>query len=250
MVSDPAVAELLAPKDHPFFTKRPPLENGYYETFNRDNVTLLDARSTPIEEITPRGVRMRGHEYEVDAIVYATGFDAMTGTLFGMGITGRDGLRLQDKWRDGPRTYLGLTTRGFPNLFVITGPQSPSVLSNMPVAIEQNVEWIAGTRPVPGRARPGRGRARPGGRRQLGRAPQPGRRGHAAARHGLLVGRGQHPGQAADALPVRRRRGPVPRDLPGDRREGLRRPGADQARGAGPGRGGRLARRRAASARR
>jgi cyclohexanone monooxygenase len=144
IVTDPAVAELLAPKDHPFFTKRPPLENGYYEAFNRDNVTLLDARAVPIEEITPRGVRTGEQEYEVDAIVYATGFDAMTGTLFGMGITGRDGLRLQDKWRDGPRTYLGFTTRGFPNLFVITGPQSPSVLSNMPVAIEQNVEWIAG----------------------------------------------------------------------------------------------------------
>jgi cyclohexanone monooxygenase len=144
MIKDPATGELLAPKDHPFFTKRPPLENGYYEAFNRDNVTLLDARAVPIEEITPRGVRTAEGEYEVDAIVYATGFDAMTGTLFGMGITGRDGLRLQDKWADGPRTYLGLTTRGFPNLFVITGPQSPSVLSNMPVAIEQNVEWIAG----------------------------------------------------------------------------------------------------------
>ena len=144
MINDPATGELLAPKDHPFFTKRPPLENGYYESFNRDNVTLLDARSVPIEEITPRGVRTGEREYEVDAIVYATGFDAMTGTLFGMGITGRDGLRLRDKWADGPRTYLGLTTHGFPNLFVITGPQSPSVLSNMPVAIEQNVEWIAG----------------------------------------------------------------------------------------------------------
>jgi len=144
MINDPATGELLAPKDHPFFTKRPPLENGYYESFNRDNVTLLDARSVPIEEITPRGVRTGEGEYEVDAIVYATGFDAMTGTLFGMGITGRDGLRLRDKWADGPRTYLGLTTHGFPNLFVITGPQSPSVLSNMPVAIEQNVEWIAG----------------------------------------------------------------------------------------------------------
>jgi cyclohexanone monooxygenase len=144
MVKDPATGEMLAPKDHPFFTKRPPLENGYYESFNRDNVTLLDARAVPIEEITPRGVRTAAGEYEVDAIVYATGFDAMTGTLFGMGITGRDGLRLRDKWADGPRTYLGLTTRGFPNLFVITGPQSPSVLSNMPVAIEQNVEWIAG----------------------------------------------------------------------------------------------------------
>ncbi|HEU5387276.1 MAG TPA: NAD(P)/FAD-dependent oxidoreductase [Streptosporangiaceae bacterium] len=144
MISDPATGELLAPKDHPFFTKRPPLENGYYESFNRDNVTLLDARSVPIEEITPRGVRTGEGEYDVDAIVYATGFDAMTGTLFGMGITGRDGLRLRDKWADGPRTYLGLTTHGFPNLFVVTGPQSPSVLSNMPVAIEQNVEWIAG----------------------------------------------------------------------------------------------------------
>jgi cyclohexanone monooxygenase len=144
MINDPATGELLAPKDHPFFTKRPPLENGYYESFNRDNVTLLDARSAPIEEITPRGVRTGKGEYDVDAIVYATGFDAMTGTLFRMGITGRDGLRLRDKWADGPRTYLGLTTHGFPNLFVITGPQSPSVLSNMPVAIEQNVEWIAG----------------------------------------------------------------------------------------------------------
>ncbi|HEX5302184.1 MAG TPA: NAD(P)/FAD-dependent oxidoreductase [Streptosporangiaceae bacterium] len=144
MINDPATGELLAPKDHPFFTKRPPLENGYYESFNRDNVTLLDARSVPVEEITPRGVRTGEGEYDVDAIVYATGFDAMTGTLFRMGITGRDGLRLRDKWADGPRTYLGLTTHGFPNLFVITGPQSPSVLSNMPVAIEQNVEWIAG----------------------------------------------------------------------------------------------------------
>jgi cation diffusion facilitator CzcD-associated flavoprotein CzcO len=143
-VRDPEVAELLAPKDHPFFTKRPPLENGYYETFNRDNVTLIDVRATPIDEITPRGVRIGGREYEADAIVFAAGFDAMTGSLFGMGITGRDGQALADKWADGPRTYLGLTTEGFPNLFVITGPQSPSVLSNMPVVIEQNVEWIAG----------------------------------------------------------------------------------------------------------
>ncbi len=115
-----------------------------HEGVDRDNVTLLDVRGAPIEEISPRGVRTGGREYEVDAIVFATGFDAMTGALFGMGITGRDGLKLQDKWEDGPRTHLGLTTHGFPNLFVITGPQSPSVLSNMPVVIEQNVEWIAG----------------------------------------------------------------------------------------------------------
>jgi len=144
MVRDPGVAELLAPKDHPFFTKRPPLENGYYEAFNRDNVTLVDVRTAPIQEITPNGVRTSGTEYDVDIIVYATGFDAMTGALFGMGITGRDGQALATKWAEGPLTYLGLTTTGFPNLFMITGPQSPSVLSNMPVAIEQNVEWIAG----------------------------------------------------------------------------------------------------------
>jgi cation diffusion facilitator CzcD-associated flavoprotein CzcO len=144
MVRDPDTAELLAPKDHPFFTKRPPLENGYYDAFNRDNVTLINVRDTPVDEITEHGVRVGDREYPVDAIVYATGFDAMTGSLFGMGIVGRDGQPLREKWAEGPRTYLGLTTQGFPNLFMITGPQSPSVLSNMPVAIEQNVEWIAG----------------------------------------------------------------------------------------------------------
>ncbi len=143
-VHDPAVADKLAPTDHPFFTKRPPLETGYYEAFNRDNVTLIDVRSAPIEEITEGGLRVGGSDYEVDAIVFATGFDTMTGTLFKMGIRGRGGQRLDGKWADGPSTYLGLTTHGFPDLFMITGPQSPSVLSNMPVAIEQNSEWIAG----------------------------------------------------------------------------------------------------------
>jgi cyclohexanone monooxygenase len=143
-VHDPGVAELLAPSDHPFFTKRPPLETNYYTTYNRDNVTLIDINRTPIATITPGGVRTSEQEYEVDAIVFATGFDTMTGTLFKMGIIGRDGVALKDKWADGPSTYLGLMTHGFPNLFMITGPQSPSVLSNMPVAIEQNAEWIAG----------------------------------------------------------------------------------------------------------
>jgi cation diffusion facilitator CzcD-associated flavoprotein CzcO len=141
-VHDPEIAELLSPRDHPFFTKRPPLENGYYETFNRDNVTLVDVRQAPIQEITETGVRIAGAEYEVDSIVYATGFDAMTGTLFKLGIRGRNGLGLQEKWAQGPSSYLGLTTHGFPNLFMITGPQSPSVLSNMPVSIEQHVDWI------------------------------------------------------------------------------------------------------------
>jgi cyclohexanone monooxygenase len=141
-VTDPAVAELLSPRDHPFFTKRPPLENGYYETFNRPNVTLLDLRGAPLEEITPAGVRTADAEYEVDVIVYATGFDAMTGTLFKLGIRGRDGRALKDEWAQGPHSYLGLATHGFPNLFMITGPQSPSVLSNMPVSIEQHVDWL------------------------------------------------------------------------------------------------------------
>jgi cation diffusion facilitator CzcD-associated flavoprotein CzcO len=143
-VRDPATAELLAPSDHPFFTKRPPLETDYYVTYNRDNVTLVDINRTPIATITRDGLRTSEQEYAFDAIVFATGFDTMTGTLFKMGITGRDGLALADKWADGPSTYLGLTTHGFPNLFMVTGPQSPSVLSNMPVAIEQNTEWIAG----------------------------------------------------------------------------------------------------------
>jgi cyclohexanone monooxygenase len=143
-VRDPKVAELLTPTDHPFFTKRPPLENGYYDTFNRENVTLLDVRNSPIEEITENGVRVGDTEYEVDCIVFATGFDAMTGTLFKMGITGRGGLPLNEKWADGPQTYLGVATSGFPNMFTITGPQSPSVLSNMVVSIEQHTDWITG----------------------------------------------------------------------------------------------------------
>jgi cation diffusion facilitator CzcD-associated flavoprotein CzcO len=141
-VQDPEVAELLSPRDHPFFTKRPPLENGYYETFNRSNVTLVDLKKAPIQEITPTGVRTADAEHEVDVIVYATGFDAMTGTLFKLGIRGRDGRLLEDKWAHGPHSYLGIATAGFPNLFMVTGPQSPSVLSNMPVSIEQHVDWI------------------------------------------------------------------------------------------------------------
>ncbi len=143
IVDDPKVADLLSPK-YPFFTKRPPLEHGYYEAFNRKNVTLVDAQQSPIERITAKGVRTAGAEFEVDIIVFATGFDAMTGALFAMDIRGRGGAGLKERWADGPRTYLGLATRGFPNMFMITGPQSPSVLTNMPVSIEQQVEWITG----------------------------------------------------------------------------------------------------------
>ena len=142
IVEDPAVAEKLCPHDHPYGSKRPPIDTDYFETFNRDNVTLVDLRETPIEEITARGIRTTTEHHDVDVIVFATGFDAMTGSLLKIDIRGRGGLSLRDKWAAGPRSYLGLQVAGFPNLFTITGPGSPSVLSNMPVSIEQHVEWI------------------------------------------------------------------------------------------------------------
>ncbi len=142
IVKDPATAELLAPTDHPYGTKRPPIDTSYYESYNRDNVTLIDVRKAAIVEITAGGLRTEDAEYALDTIVYATGFDAMTGALLKMNIRGVDGMRLADKWADGPRSLLGLQVVGFPNLFTITGPGSPSVLVNMPVAIEQHVEWI------------------------------------------------------------------------------------------------------------
>ena len=142
VVKDPALAEMLTPRDHGFATKRPPIDSHYFEMFNRDNVSLVDLKAEPIVEVTETGIRTaRGH-YELDVIVFATGFDAFTGSLLALNITGSDGLPLRDAWSAGPRTYLGLQTPHFPNLFTITGPGSPSVLCNMPIAIEQHVEWI------------------------------------------------------------------------------------------------------------
>jgi cation diffusion facilitator CzcD-associated flavoprotein CzcO len=143
IVDDPEVADRLSPRNHPFGTKRPCLDSNYYATYNRDNVTLVDVRSTPIVEVTPAGIRTTAEEHELDAIVFATGFDAMTGPLLGPDITGVGGARLRDKWAAGPRTYLGIATAGFPNFFTVTGPGSPSVLVNMAVAIEQHVDWVA-----------------------------------------------------------------------------------------------------------
>ncbi len=142
IVHDPAVAELLSPRNHPIGTKRLPLDTDYYETYNRENVTLVDIRTSPIEAITPTGLRTRDAEFELDSIVFATGFDAMTGPIFAIDIRGRNGCALKEKWAAGPRTYLGIASAGFPNLFMITGPGSPSVLSNMIVSIEQHVEWV------------------------------------------------------------------------------------------------------------
>jgi cation diffusion facilitator CzcD-associated flavoprotein CzcO len=142
IVKDPATAAKLADIDHPYAAKRPPIDTDYFETFNRANVSLVDVRADPIEAITPTGIRTRTADYPLDIIVFATGFDAMTGPLLRMDIRGRDGLTLAELWKAGPRNYLGLQVAGFPNLFTITGPGSPSVLCNMPVAIEQHVEWI------------------------------------------------------------------------------------------------------------
>ena len=142
IVKDPATAAKLADIDHPYAAKRPPIDTDYFETFNRDNVSLVDVRAEPIEEITPRGIRTRAAEYPLDIIVFATGFDGMTGSLLKIDIRGRERLSLAQAWRAGPRNYLGLQVAGFPNLFMVTGPGSPSVLCNMPVAIEQHVEWI------------------------------------------------------------------------------------------------------------
>ena len=142
IVQDPKIAEALAPKDHPIGTKRICVDTGYYEVYNRPNVALVNLRETPIERITAQGVVAGGIEHQVDAIVYATGFDAMTGALTKIDIRGSSGQSLADVWQDGPVSYLGLMVAGFPNLFTITGPGSPSVLSNMIVSIEQHVDWI------------------------------------------------------------------------------------------------------------
>ncbi len=141
-VSDPMTAELLCPTTM-VGCKRLCVDTNYYETYNRDNVTLVDVSETPIERVNAKGLTVAGTQYDFDAIVFATGFDAMTGALMRIDIRGKGGERLKDKWSAGPRTYLGLCVAGFPNLFTITGPGSPSVLSNMLPSIEQHVEWIA-----------------------------------------------------------------------------------------------------------
>ena len=141
-VRDPRIAELLCPA-HTIACKRPVLDSGYFEAYNRDNVLLVDVQAAPIREITPSGVRTAAAHYELDCIIFATGFDGMTGALTAIDLRGRGGVTLRDEWAAGPRNYLGLAVPGFPNLFTITGPGSPSVLTNMMVAIEQHVEWVA-----------------------------------------------------------------------------------------------------------
>ena len=208
-VNDPELAQKLLPLDHPFGSKRILIDTDYFETYNRDNVELVDINAEPIVEITETGITAGDTHHDVDVIVYATGFDAMTGSFNRIDIRGRDGQRLKDKWEAGPRTYLGLTSAGFPNLFMITGPGSPSVLSNMPISIEQHVEMISGIVSHLDRhqlelieaeveaGRLGRTRQRGGGAD------------HVHARQ-LVVSRGQHPREAEGVHALRRWRRRLP----------------------------------------
>ncbi|HYU11742.1 MAG TPA: cyclohexanone monooxygenase, partial [Stellaceae bacterium] len=141
-VKDPAVAEKLIPKNHGFGTRRVPLETRYYEVYNQPNVRLIDINETPIERITPTGIKTSNAEYEFDIIIYATGFDAITGAFDRIDIRGADGYRLQDKWQDGPQTYLGILVEGFPNLLMVMGPHAG--LGNFPRAAEYSVDWVTG----------------------------------------------------------------------------------------------------------
>ena len=141
-VSDPTTADLLCPDNHPIGTKRLILDTHYYETFNEPHVSLVDVRSTPIERVTAKGIQTESDEYELDALVFATGFDAMTGTMKNIDICTDSGETIERKWADGPQTYLGIMMAGFPNLFMVTGPQSPGVKSQMILSIEQHVDFI------------------------------------------------------------------------------------------------------------
>ena len=141
-VKDPKLAEKLIPTDHGFGTKRVPLESGYYEVYNRDNVELVDLRETPIVEITSDGLRTSDREFEFDYIVYATGFDPVTGSIDRISITGANGQTLKEKWAGGPMTYLGIQSVGFPNMFTLVGPHNAATLCNIPRCIEQNVDWV------------------------------------------------------------------------------------------------------------
>ena len=142
-VKDPDTAERLCPSDHGFGTRRVPLETNYYEVYNQDNVRLVDLRDTPIEAITPSGVKTTAAQYEFDIIIYATGFDAVRGAFDHIDFRGREGRSLKDKWTDGPRTFLGIQIEGFPNLFTIVGPHNAATFCNIPRCIEQNVEWVS-----------------------------------------------------------------------------------------------------------
>ena len=209
IVKDPAMAKRLMP-GNVIGCKRLCVDTGYYATFNRDNVELVDVSEAPIEEITPRGLRAGDREYELDCMIFATGFDAMTGALTRIDIRGRGGLGLREAWAEGAHTYLGLGVAGFPNLFLVNGPGSPSVLTNMVVAIEQQVDWIAGCLDYLGRHGSQRIEAIEPGSERVGDAREQRCRHHCVPGLQLVVPGVQRPRQApgvpgARGLPALRR---------------------------------------------
>jgi cation diffusion facilitator CzcD-associated flavoprotein CzcO len=141
-VKNKKFAKILSDIDHPYAGKRPPIDSHYFEAYNRDNIDLVDLKADPIEHVDKNGIKTLKNYFDLDIIVFATGYDAMTGPLLNMNVTGKNNLTLKEVWEEGPKTYLGIQVPGFPNLFTVTGPGSPSVLTNMPMAIEQHVEWI------------------------------------------------------------------------------------------------------------
>ena len=219
IVNDPQTASMLCPTDHPIGTKRPCLDTNYYATFNLPHVRLVDIRTNPIRHITNRGIDTVDESFEFDAIVFATGFDALTGAITAVDIVGRDGLALKDKWSTGPSTYLGLSTVGFPNLFLLTGPGSPSVLSNMVVSIEQHVDWVADCLAEPSPAWARRHRTHRTGGNRLDAARR-GLRCHNPLSHCELVVHGRERAGQAPGLPALPRRR---RLLPSHLRRGGRR---------------------------
>ena len=236
IVKDPDTAEKLLPRDHPFGSKRALIDTNYFDTYNRDNVDLVDIRHFPIEEITPTGLRTAdGQEYEFDVIVFATGYDAMTGTFFNIDFTGRNGVALKDKWSEGPKTYLGIATTEFPNMFMITGPGSPSVLSNMPVSIEQHVEWVSDFIEYLSERDVDTVDVAPGGRGRMGPARQRRRRPDDVHAGRLLVSGRQHSRQAEGLHALRRRSWRLPRALRRDRQHELPRLHPERNPGAGVG---------------
>ena len=227
-VKDPEVAEKLIPKNHGFGTRRVPLETNYYEVYNQPNVELVDINETPIERITPKGIKTSDAEYEFDIIIYATGFDAITGSFDRIDIRGADGLRLKDKWAGGPQTFLGVLVEGFPNMFMLMGPHT--ALGNIPRSIEYNVEWVTGLIRYMRGARPD---AR-GGHAEAGVASwtdsrQVAGRGPAVQRGQFLDDRHQHQrrGQAdPHRRPLQRQRAGLPRALRRGGGAGISRTGA------------------------